>query len=188
MKRETQERGVFRDLRANALLDSPTARITPGLFARTFFTVRYQAVFLFRISQAAARRTALGGALIKQFNHVVTGADIAFPAEIGPGLILFHPTGVVIGPSVRIGSDCVMQQGVTLGSNGLHRVSEAPSPTIGDHVVLGAGARVIGPVRIEDRCIVGANAVVTKSSPEAGMTARGVPARWAVSSARVDAP
>lgn len=140
-------------------------------------TVRGQATVLFRLSHLAGRRLPAAGLAIKQFNHFLTGADIAWQAQIGPGMQLYHPTGVVIGPWARIGSDCEIQQGVTVGGTGfgLHRGQEVPSPTIGDAVKIGAGARIVGGVTLGDQVLVGANAVVVKSVPS-GTTAAGVPA------------
>ena len=173
---------VFQDFRRNALITDAGAsagtRLTAGAVLRAFFTLRVQAVLLFRLSQAVGRRVGPLGGLVKQFNQLVTGADIAWQADVGPGLILFHPVGVVVGPAVTIGERCSLQQGVTLGGDGVSHGPSPASPILGDDVVVGAGARVIGAVRIDSRCIVGANAVVTKPSPGAGMVAVGIPARW----------
>lgn len=101
---------------------------------------------------------------------VVCGADIPLNSQLGGGLLLPHPNGVVIHPSATIGPNCLIFQQVTIGST-RHGV-----PTIGGHVDIGAGAKIIGPVTIGDHAIVGANAVVTINVP-AGSTAVGVPAR-----------
>jgi len=141
-------------------------------------TVRSMAVLLVRLAAAAGGVHPLLGLLVKQVNHVLTGADIAWQASLGPGLRLYHPTGVVIGPYVAVGRDCRIQQGVTLGGLGDEdgAAAEGHSPVIGDAVELGAGARVIGPVTVGDRSRIGANAVVTRSVP-ADHVAVGVPAR-----------
>src|ERR1700743_2960775 len=97
--------------------------------ARNVPTVRFLAVVLFRLAQAVGARFGLAGSLIKQLKHVLTGADIAYEAQIGPRLILYHPTGVVIGGGARVGARARIMQGVTLGSD---EVTGGPgeSPTI----------------------------------------------------------
>lgn len=139
-------------------------------------TVRVTAIVLFRLSHACGSRIPLAGYALKQINHVLTGADIAWQARIGPGLKLYHPTGVVIGPYVEMGPDCAIQQGVTVGGLGGESATPEDSPELGAGVALGAGCRVIGRVRVGDGSRIGANAVVTKDVP-AGATAVGVPAR-----------
>ncbi|WP_420383836.1 serine O-acetyltransferase [Novosphingobium sp.] len=105
-----------------------------------------------------------------RFWSAVTGADIPLNSQLGGGLLLPHPNGIVIHPSATIGPNCLIFQQVTIGS------TERGVPTIGGHVDIGAGAKIIGPVTIGDHAIVGANAVVTIDIP-AGRTAVGVPAR-----------
>lgn len=140
---------------------------------RTLLTARFLAVLLFRCS-AAVRSSLLAG-LLKQVNQVITGADIAPDAVIGPGLVLYHPNGVVVGSGARIGDGAVLQQGVTIGGAGGPRRAGTVQTHLGHRVFLGAGARVIGAVEIGDDVVVGANAVVTKSVPSDSI-AVGVPA------------
>lgn len=147
----------------------------------TYLTVRHLAVGLFRLSTVLGRRFGPLGFLVKQLNHVLTGADIAWQADIGPGLRLYHPTGVVIGPHVRIGRNCTLQQGVTVGGKGGETAQVGDSPAIGDDVSIGAGAKLFGGVQIGDRARIGANAVVLKSVPP-DHTAVGVPARISLTS------
>lgn len=139
-------------------------------------TVRMLATGLFRLSQAAGAKHPLLGTLVKQLNHLVTGADIAWQAQLGPGLALFHPTGVVVGEHVRAGVRCTIQQGVTLGGLGGGQANPDGFPVLGDDVFLGAGCRVIGPVSVGDGAKVGANAVVVKDVPPHAV-AVGIPAR-----------
>jgi serine O-acetyltransferase len=138
-------------------------------------TVRGQATLMFRVSQSLGRAWAPLGHLAKQLNHFVTGADLAWQAEIGPGLVLYHPTGVVIGPHVRSGSGLVLQQGVTIGGDGGATGGRGSSPTLGQGVQVGAGARIFGAVRVGDGAVIGANAVVVHDVP-ADSVAVGVPA------------
>ena len=92
-----------------------------------------------------------------RFWSVVTGADIPLNCRIGGGLLIPHPNGIVIHPDARIWVNCLIFQQVTIGI----RNSEG-APQIGGHVDIGAGAKVLGPVKIGAHARIGANAVVTK--------------------------
>src|SRR5216683_6589659 len=94
------------------------------------------------------------------FWSVVTGADIPLNCQIGGGLLIPHPNGIVIHPDAAIGVNCLIFQQVTLGNR------RGPGvPVIGGHVDIGAGAKILGPVQIGDHARIGANAVVTKDVP-----------------------
>jgi serine O-acetyltransferase len=112
-----------------------------------------------------------------------TGADLPATADIGPGLLIHHPNGIVVGYRVTIGSYCVLLQGVTLGQK-YARYGAADFPVVGSHVTIGAGAKVLGGVRIGDHSTVGANAVVLTDIPSYAV-AVGIPAKIQVK--RVDA-
>lgn len=112
-----------------------------------------------------------------RFWSVITGADIPLDVNIGGGLLLPHPTGVVISPYAVIGPNCLFLQQVTIGS------TEKGTPVLGAHVDVGAGAKVIGPVIVGDHARIGANAVVTHDVP-AGATAIGVPAKIIMASVK----
>jgi len=158
------------DFRANA-----EGRLDLRAVARNAPTVRFLAVALLRLAQAAGRRVPLAGSLVKQANHVLTGADLAYQAEIGPGLVLYHPTGVVIGPGCRVGARATIMQGATLGSDAVAG-GDGASPMIGDDVFIGPGAAVVGGVSLGDRVRVGANSVVTDSF-DGDVVIAGAPAR-----------
>jgi serine O-acetyltransferase len=108
----------------------------------TVLTLRFLATFLYRVSARAGSSVPVLGSVLKQINHAITGADIAWSARIGPGLVLWHPTGVVIGPRVVIGRDARVQQGITLGA-ARSRTGKDGDPVLGDGVYVGAGARVL---------------------------------------------
>ena len=167
------------DFRANArgLPDRPTTAQLLRALARNAPTMRFAAVVLLRLAQAAGTRVGLLGSLVKQGSHLVTGCDIAFQARIGPGLVLYHPTGVVVGPDCRIGARARILQHVTIGSDEVMMGAEQTgSPTLGDDVVIGPGAVITGGIELGDRVQVGANAVVTRSFPSDVVIA-GAPAR-----------
>ena len=138
-----------------------------------FYTVRGMAIFLFRLSQSAGAIHPSLGLLVKQVNHALSGADLAWQAEVGPGLNLLHPTGVVIGKLAKIGANCKIQDGVTIGGKGGDNDGH---PAIGNGVSIGCGAKILGPVLIGDEATIGANAVVLRDVPNHA-TAVGVPAR-----------
>ena len=112
--------------------------------------------------------------LISQGAKTVTGVEIHPAAKIGKGLFIDHGSGVVIGETAEMGEDCVIYQGVTLGGTG--KDTGKRHPTLGNRVVVGAGAKVLGPVKIGDGAKIAAGAVVLRDIP-AGCTAVGIPAR-----------
>ncbi len=106
-----------------------------------------------------------------RFWSVVCGAEIPLNGNIGGGLMLPHPQGVIIHPEAEIGPNCLIFQGVTIGKADMH----LPAPKIGGHVDIGAGAKILGDLRIGDHARIGANAVVLIGVP-GGASAVGVPA------------
>lgn len=125
----------------------------------------YQAVVLYRISHwFKRRRIPIFGPFFHRLSILLTGVDIAPGAVIGPGLRISHGVGMVIGNGVRIGSDCLLMQGVTLGAPTQARIEEMP--VLGDRVVVGAGACLIGKIRIGDDVLIGIHTTVTCDVPD----------------------
>lgn len=114
---------------------------------------------------------------ISHLTRFFTNIEIHPGARIGAGFFIDHGAGVVIGETTEIGENVTIYQGVTLGGTGKERGKR--HPTIGDHVVIGAGAIILGPVPIGDHAKIGAGAVVLKPVPPHS-TAVGVPARVVV--------
>ena len=112
-------------------------------------------------------------AIRHRFWSVVTGADIPLDCNIGGGLLINHPNGIVIHPGAQIGVNCLIFQQVTVGTRGQGKPG---LPVIGGHVDIGAGAKILGPIRIGDHAKIGANAVVVSDVPS-GAVAIGIPAR-----------
>ena len=111
---------------------------------------------------------------VSQWARHKTGIEIHPGATIGKGLFIDHGMGVVIGETTEIGDNCTLYQGVTLGGTG--KDVGKRHPTLGNNVLVGAGAKVLGPFKIEDNSKIAANAVVLKEVPE-NSTAVGIPAR-----------
>jgi len=111
---------------------------------------------------------------LNYISRVLTGADIHPGAKIGKYFFIDHATGVVIGETAEIGDNVSIYQGVTLG--GISTEKRKRHPTIGNNVVIGAGATILGPITIGDNVRVGAGSVVVKSVPP-NSTVVGVPAK-----------
>ena len=114
------------------------------------------------------------GRATSQFSRFLTGIEIHPGATLGRRIFIDHGMGVVIGETAEIGDDCTLYQGVTLGGTSWNKGKR--HPTLGRGVIVGAGAKVIGPILLEDGCKVGSNAVVVKPVP-AGATVIGIPGR-----------
>ncbi|SNX54348.1 serine O-acetyltransferase [Thermoanaerobacterium sp. RBIITD] len=110
--------------------------------------------------------------LISQFNRFITGIEIHPGAKIGKGLFIDHGMGVVIGETTEIGDNVTLYQGVTLGGTGKEKGKR--HPTVGNNVVIGSGAKVLGPINIGDNSKIGAGAVVLHDVPP-NCTVVGVP-------------
>jgi len=107
-----------------------------------------------------------------ELTRILTGVDIHPGATLGPGLFIDHATGVVIGETAEVGENVTIYHGVTLGGSG--RDTGKRHPTIGDRVIIGAGAKVLGAIKIGDDSRIGANAVVVREVPSSAVVV-GVP-------------
>lgn len=134
-----------------------------GLHAQIYYRIahwlyEHKFQFLARwVSQRAKRRT---------------GVEIHPAAKIGRRLVIDHGTGIVIGATAEIGDDCLLYQGVTLGGTGAAR--EKRHPTLGNNVMVGCGAKVLGPFRVGDNVKIAANSVVLREVPD-NCTVVGIP-------------
>lgn len=143
----------------------------PRDLAKTLFTDGTFAMACYRLMQwSQRRRLAPLAMLFNKLNAFFGQCIIGRGAEFGPCFVLIHSQGVVINGSVRGGAHVYVEHQVTVGAE------KNVSPTIGDHVFIGAGAKIVGPVRLGSHSRVGANAVVLHDVPE-GATVGGIPAR-----------
>lgn len=138
---------------------------------KTLLTDGTPAMIWYRLMQWA-RRWRLGPLemVFNRCNTIFCGCIIGRGAEFGPGFVLVHSLGVVINGAVRGGANVKIEHQVTIGAEGRQ------SPTLGDDVFIGAGAKIIGPVHIADGVRIGANAVVLTDIPPHA-TAVGIPAK-----------
>lgn len=117
-------------------------------------------------SGSLAKLSAKYWVLNHWFWSIITQSEIHLNTEIGGGLRLTHPTGIIIHPDAKIGVNCMI----------FHQVTLAGPVVLGGHVDVGAGAKLIAPLRVGDHATIGANAVVTKDVPK-GATVAGIPAK-----------
>ncbi|GEP48299.1 serine O-acetyltransferase [Microbacterium saccharophilum] len=162
---------VREDLAAAKLRD-PAAR--GGLEIAVLYS-GVHAVWAYRLSHALwVRGFRFPARFVSQLARWLTGIEIHPGARIGRRFFIDHGMGVVIGETAEVGDDVMLYHGVTLG--GRTRAAGKRHPTLEDGVAVGAGAKILGPVRIGARTVVGANAVVTKDAP-ADSVLVGVPAK-----------
>lgn len=150
----------------------PAARTTLEVFL-TY--AGFQALLAYRVAHRLWKmRLRLLGRLVSQFARWVTGVEIHPGAAIGNGFFIDHGMGVVVGETTEIGDYVTLFQGVTLGGTGKEKGKR--HPTLGNHVVVGSGAKVLGNIRIGDSVKIGANSVVLRSVPS-NSTVTGIPGR-----------
>ena len=126
------------------------------------------AYFLYR------QKCYLPARILSQFARFLTGVEIHPGAKIGRGVLIDHGAGVVIGETAEVGDGCTIYQGVTLGGTGKDKGKR--HPTLGKNVLVGAGAKILGPFTVGDNSKVAAGAVLLQAL-EPGSTAVGVPAK-----------
>jgi len=120
------------------------------------------------------RGLRLIGRFISHLNRFLTGIEIHPAARLGPGLFIDHGMGVVIGETSEVGENVTIYQGVTLGGTSLERKKR--HPTIGNNVVIGSGAKILGPFMVGDNSKIGSGSVVVKEVPSDSVVV-GVPGR-----------
>ena len=156
---------AFRQRDPAAKSDAEVALVYGGFHARTAHRLAHK---LYEDGHTLAARA------VSQTARFFTGIEIHPGATIGRGLVIDHGTGVVIGETAEIGDDCTIYQGATLGGTG--KDVGKRHPTIGNGVMVGAGAKVLGPLTVGDNAKIAAGAVVLSSIP-ADSTAVGIPAK-----------
>ncbi len=139
----------------------------------------FHAVLVYRLAHALWKsKLFFLGRFLSHIGRFLTGIEIHPGARIGRGFFIDHGMGVVIGETAEIGKNCTLYHGVTLG--GTSWAKEKRHPTLGDNVVVGSGAKILGPFRVGDNCRIGSNSVVVKEVPD-DCTVVGVPGRIVLS-------
>ena len=138
------------------------------------------AIWMYRFNHWLwGKNLRLAARVLSQLTRNLTGIEIHPGATLGPGFFIDHGMGVVIGETAEVGADVTIYHGVTLGGTSLAHGKR--HPTLGDRVVVGAGAKLLGAIEIGDDCRIGANSVVVKSVPPNSVVV-GVPGRPVVRS------
>ena len=163
---------VLREDLRNARSHDPAAR---GDVENALVYSGLHAIWSHRLAHRMWGTPALRGParMLSQLTRFLTGIEIHPGATIGRRFFIDHGMGVVIGETTEIGDDVMLYHGVTLGGRSMEQGKR--HPTLGDRVTVGAGAKILGPVRIGDGSAVGANAVVTHDVPPESI-ATGIPA------------
>ena len=162
---------LIEDIRAYRKND-PAAR--SGLEVALLYN-GFHAVFFYRIAHwLYQHHLRFPARLISQFAKFLTGVEIHPAATIGRRLVVDHGTGIVIGATAEIGDDCLLYQGVTLGGTG--KDVGKRHPTLGNNIMVGCGAKILGPFKVGDNARIAANSVVLREVPE-NATVVGVPGR-----------
>lgn len=152
----------------------PAARNTPEVI---LCYPGFQAVLIYRLSNLMWKaKLKLIARITANVGRIITGIEIHPAAKIGKKLFIDHGIGVVIGETAVIGDGCTLYHGVTLG--GVSWEKGKRHPTLGNDVIIGAGAKVLGPITLGNGSKIGSNAVVLEDVP-AGTTVVGIPARTA---------
>ena len=164
--------GLIKDAKLIAKRD-PAARNAAEVF---FLYPGFHALIYFRVSSFFYRcRMKFVARWVSQIGSRRTGVEIHPGAKIGSGLFIDHGHGIVIGETAVIGDNCTIYHQVTLGGNGREKNAKR-HPTVGNNVLIGAGAKILGPVTIGDHSQIGAGSVVLIDVPEYS-TVAGVKAR-----------
>jgi serine O-acetyltransferase len=138
-----------------------------GFWATTVYRISH-GIFQWRIPVPPVRSAVRFACQVaRKLTEIVTGISLSPECDIGPGLYIGHFGPVIVSPATRIGANCNLAQGVTLGYGG--RGDRAGHPVLGDRVYIAANAVVVGPIEIGHDAVVGAGAVVTKSVPPRGV-------------------
>jgi len=146
------------------------------IFRNILFSSSFRSIYFYRVLNNQFKKNKRINKVIWYISLVSTEIHIPYTAEIGGGLLIPHPKCIFFHSKCVIGENLTIAQGVTIGGNIYKTKDGRRSPIIGDNVLLGAGANVLGPVTVGDNSIIGANSVVIKDIPK-NSVAVGVPAK-----------
>ena len=171
---------IFQDYRRQIFLTEKIFYEKLGIIQTIslIFSIRMTPIILYRLSSFFYKLKINSiSNFFSILNRFLFGLEISKFTEIGPGLCIPHPLGVVIGAS-SIGSNCIVFQGVTIGAKEIDFIGNKKlRPQIGDNVTIGSGAKILGNIKVADKTVIGANAVVLNDIKEPGFKYGGIPAR-----------
>ena len=171
---------MFANLKADIARLNESGRVSMRSLARGLLAQGFQAILIYRFFSWLDKKGIHGQPfrfLCERFIEITTGISIPAACTIGKGLRIHHFGGIILHPSVIIGENCTLYHEVTIGDIG----GVGKAATIGNNVLIAAGAKIIGEITIGDGAIIGANAVVNRNLP-ANCVAVGNPARIIYSS------
>jgi serine O-acetyltransferase len=175
---------VFDIISADLRRLSPSGNTSLRTLVAGLLSQGFQAILVFRFFHWLYCKGFSGQPLrfiCERFIEITTGISIPACCRIGKGFRIHHFGGIIFHPTVEIGDNCTLYHGVTIGDRG----GTGRAAKIGNNVLIGAGAKIIGEITIDDNCVIGANAVVTKNMP-AGATALGGACRFRYPDDRVE--
>ena len=176
--RRTLPFAMFENIKADLARfseESGSESISLRVLIRGLLSQGFQAILVYRFFHWFHRKgipTQPFRFLIERTIEIVTGISIPAEVEIGKGFRIHHFGGIIFHPHVKMGEHCTLYHGVTLGDKG----GQGEPPTVGNNVLVGAGAKLLGEISIGNNVVVGANSVVIKSVPD-NMIVGGVPAK-----------
>jgi serine O-acetyltransferase len=174
-----KENGVFERLREDFKVVFERDPAVRNVFEIVFCYPGFHAMLFYRFAHLLwTHKFYFLGRFVSHIGRFLTGIEIHPGARIGKGFFIDHGMGVVIGETAEIGENCTLYHGVTLG--GTSWAKEKRHPTLKDNVVIGAGAKILGPFEVGENSKIGSNSVVVKEVP-ANSTVVGIPGKIVVS-------
>ncbi len=167
---------MFENLRADIGRLNPPGKCSFRAIIAGLLSQGFQAILVYRIFHWLYIHRIPGQPFrffFERFIEITTGISIPVCCRIGKGLRIHHFGGIIFHPTAQLGDNCTIYHGVTIGDQG----GTGAAARIGNNVLIGAGAKIIGDIVIGDNCVIGANAVVTKEMPT-GSTALGSPCHF----------
>jgi serine O-acetyltransferase len=172
----TSSNKMFDKIRADLRRLRPSGNNALRAFVAGLLSQGFQALLVYRFFHWLHVKGFSGQPfrfMCERFIEITTGISIPASCEIGKGLRIYHFGGIIFHPTVQLGEECTIYQGVTIGDRG----DKGSAARVGNNVMIGAGAKILGAITIGDNCVIGANAVVTKEMPP-GTVALGTPCRF----------
>lgn len=168
---------IIRDLKRFESIKNDNGKHFQIMLKYFVFSSSFRSIYFYRLlSHSFFKKNEKVSKIFSTIFGFFTEVELPLTSKIGYGFLMPHPKCIIIHSRCEIGNNVTISQGVTIGGNIWKEKNGRTSPIIGDNVLLGAGAKVLGPVTVGKNCIIGANAVVITDIPE-NSVAVGVPAK-----------